>query len=100
MNMKEVYVLSHGRTSIAHRFGASNFDSRQIMAIYDSEEKVFNHILNNVKNRVDALSAKNRFDEYPTIEKIEGGTKLIYARSEDDRETEFQYYIYERWDVE
>ena len=41
--MEKVYVLSQGNCSIPHRFGASNYDRRQIVEIYDSEEKVVEH---------------------------------------------------------
>lgn len=98
--MAKVYVLSHGHTCIAHRFGAASFDNRQIKAIYDSEEKVIGHIRQNVGYRVELLSSQDRFDEYPVIENFKECTKLIYAMTADYNETEFQYYIYETYDVQ
>lgn len=98
--MQKVYVLSHGRACIGHRFGVASFDNRRIQAIYDSEEKVINHIRNNVGCRVNILSLENRYDEYPVIEDFKELTKLIYARTSDDYSTDFQYYIYEIHDVQ
>lgn len=98
--MAKVYVLSHGHWCLAHRCGVSSFDNRQIKAIYDSEEKVIDHIRQNVGHRVNLLSSQNRFDEYPVIENFEELTRLIYARTKDDYATESQYYIYETYDVQ
>lgn len=97
--MAKVYVLSHGHMRIGHSLGTQSFDSRYIMDIYDSEEKVIEHIRRNIGNRVSRLSSLNRYDEFPAIENFEEFTKLIYARTTDDYATEFQYYIYEAHDV-
>lgn len=98
--MAKVYVLSHGHQSIAHRFGSSNYDYRDIKRIFDSKEKVIEHIRTNVKVRVDILSKRGEFAEYPAIDKFEESTRLIYARTSDNFATETQYYIYKSYDVE
>lgn len=64
------------------------------------EEKVIDHIRQNVGHRVNLLSSWDSFVEYPVIENFEECTKLIYARTEDDYTTDFQYYIYETYDVQ
>ena len=95
--MEKVYVLSQGNCSIPHRFGASNYDRRQIVEIYDSEEKVVEHIKKNMVHRVDILA--DRYDEFPDLVSFEEHAKLVYARNSDDRATEYLYYYYESYDV-
>ena len=96
--MARVYVLCQGNSSIAHSYGASNYDRRQIVAVYDNEEKVINHIKENVVHRVDLLA--DRYEEFPDLVSYEEHTKLVYARNSDYRATECLYYYYESYDVQ
>ena len=97
--MAKVYVVIHGHQCIGHRYGVSSFDRRDIKDIYDSEEKVIDHIRKNSANRINVLS-RDRYDiEFPTIENFNSYEKIVYARTSDDFSTELYYYIYEIYEV-
>ena len=96
--MAKIYVLSQGRRTIAYNCSLSNYDGRHVLRVYDSEEKVKNHIRKNVVSRIEVLA--DRFEEFPDIDDIEECRVLVYARNCGDYTTTELYYYYQSYDVE
>jgi hypothetical protein len=96
--MAKIYVLSQGRRCIPNNCSLSNYDGRHVLRVYDSEEKVKEHIRKNVKSRVDLLA--DRFEEFPDIDDIGEYRVLVYARNYGNYTVTELYYYYQSYDVE